>query len=152
FATDAKLNLSGENKADALVKNFGYAAFDYAGNSKTDLPVWRVARFGTMVNTSRTFLEQSGASIRISRAFPKTRIVRTYFQSWRVHQWMKNTLLFAPLVLGHRLNDWTLILTGLVAFLAFSLCASGMYIVNDLLDLEADRKHKWKRCRPFASG
>jgi 4-hydroxybenzoate polyprenyltransferase len=65
---------------------------------------------------------------------------------------LKNSLLFVPLVLSHHLSDGPLVVQALLAFIAFSLCASGVYLLNDLLDLPADRKHPRKHKRPFAAG
>ena len=72
-------------------------------------------------------------------------------RSLRVHQWVKNLLVLVPILLDHRLSDPDIVLRGLIAFLAFCLAASGGYVVNDLMDLEADRHHPGKRDRPFAS-
>jgi 4-hydroxybenzoate polyprenyltransferase len=69
----------------------------------------------------------------------------------RLHQWAKNVLLFVPVLLAHALSTSNLLRLAL-AFLSFSLCASATYIVNDLLDLDADRRHPHKRHRPFAAG
>lgn len=70
----------------------------------------------------------------------------------RPHQWVKNLLVFVPILLDHRLTQPEVIARGVIAFAAFCLAASGAYVVNDLLDLEADRSHPTKRYRPFASG
>jgi 4-hydroxybenzoate polyprenyltransferase len=70
----------------------------------------------------------------------------------RPHQWVKNLLVFLPAIAGHQLLDPNVFLRALTAFVLFSLCASGVYLVNDLLDLEADRKHPKKRDRPLAAG
>ena len=70
----------------------------------------------------------------------------------RVHQWLKNLLLFVPLIAAHdvyNLEAWGALV---LAFFSFSLCASSVYIANDLMDLESDRLHPRKRLRPFASG
>ena len=77
--------------------------------------------------------------------------LRTLVKAIRVHQWAKNTLIFLPLLLAHRVQPAAL-LAAVLAFACFSLCASATYIVNDLLDVEADRQHPRKRKRPFASG
>src|SRR5688572_8921156 len=69
----------------------------------------------------------------------------------RVHQWVKNLLVFVPILLDHRLSDPDVVLRGVIAFVTFCLAASGGYVVNDLMDLEADRHHPDKRDRPFAS-
>jgi 4-hydroxybenzoate polyprenyltransferase len=70
----------------------------------------------------------------------------------RPHQWVKNLLVFVPILLDHRLTQPEVVARGAIAFAAFCLAASGAYVVNDLLDLEADRSHPAKRYRPFASG
>jgi 4-hydroxybenzoate polyprenyltransferase len=70
----------------------------------------------------------------------------------RLHQWAKNVLMFVPLVLAHQALDPDKIGALLIGFLAFSLCASSVYLLNDLLDLGVDRLHPRKRTRPFASG
>ena len=76
---------------------------------------------------------------------------RAVLKALRPHQWMKNVLIFLPLVAAHDFSAWRII-TCLLAFVAFSLAASSVYVLNDLLDLAADRAHPRKRKRPFASG
>jgi 4-hydroxybenzoate polyprenyltransferase len=76
----------------------------------------------------------------------------SFLQALRIHQWLKNTLLFVPLLTSHKLTEVGLVLQAGYAFMAFSLCASSVYIVNDIRDLEADRQHPHKRSRPFAAG
>ena len=73
-------------------------------------------------------------------------------QALRVHQWVKNLLLFVPVLLDHKILDLPVVSKALVAFAAFCCAASGAYILNDLLDSEADRRHTTKRHRPFAAG
>jgi 4-hydroxybenzoate polyprenyltransferase len=78
--------------------------------------------------------------------------LRDVIEAMRLYQWVKNLLIFAVLIANHTFTDlggWTR--TGL-AFLAFGLCASSVYLLNDLLDLQLDRLHARKRERPFASG
>jgi 4-hydroxybenzoate polyprenyltransferase len=70
----------------------------------------------------------------------------------RIHQWAKNGLIFVPLAASHRLQEAHVLGDGILAFLAFSLCASSVYLLNDMLDLAADREHHSKCNRPFASG
>lgn len=77
--------------------------------------------------------------------------VLALLQAMRVHQWVKNLLVLVPILLDHRLSDPDAMRCGLIAFLAFCLAASGGYVVNDLMDLQADRHHPAKRERPFAS-
>lgn len=70
----------------------------------------------------------------------------------RLHQWSKNALVFVPAVTSHRFADVPTLLAAGVAFLSFSLCASALYVVNDLMDLEADRRHPAKSKRSLAAG
>jgi 4-hydroxybenzoate polyprenyltransferase len=78
--------------------------------------------------------------------------IRAWARALRLHQWVKNALIFVPLLAAHKLTNFALLGRGLLAFLLFGLCASSVYLLNDLLDLEDDRHHKSKRNRPFASG
>ena len=75
-----------------------------------------------------------------------------FLRAIRMHQWLKNLLLLVPLIAAHRIDEVELLATALLAFFSFSLCASSAYVVNDLLDLRADRHHPRKRYRPFAAG
>ena len=78
--------------------------------------------------------------------------IRHAFAAMRPHQWVKNLLIFAPLILSFQFMDPGLVIKSLLAFIAFSLSASSLYIINDLLDIESDRLHPKKKSRPFASG
>ena len=69
----------------------------------------------------------------------------------RPHQWLKNLLALVPAVAAHRI-DWTTGRSVMLAFVGLSLCASGGYVVNDILDRNADRAHPRKRFRPIAAG
>jgi len=153
MASDGQLNLSGAHKADALEQRFGRGGFDYAGNSNVDLAVWRKARRAIVVNASADLPAKAAECCEVEAVFPA---LRQGASAWRrvlrVHQWLKNVLLFVPFVAGHQLADMDTWFTLLVAFFSFSLCASSVYIANDLFDLESDRQHSRKRTRPFASG
>lgn len=153
MASDGVLNLAGANKAAALERRFGRAGFDYAGNSGADLHVWRGARRAVVVNAAPALVAKAAAQCEVERIF--TAPARG-FSAWRrvlrVHQWMKNLLLFIPMLAAHQITDPATIAALLIAFIAFSLCASTVYIANDLLDLESDRQHPRKCKRPFASG
>lgn len=152
-ATRDGVNLKGSRKADRLVARFGEQGFDYAGNDAADVPVWKVARQGVVVSRKRRVLGAAAAATQVSRVFDTPRAgVFEHLKALRLHQWLKNVLIFLPLLAAQKLNDAALLLDGVLAFLAFSLCASSVYIVNDLLDLPSDRAHITKRVRPFASG
>jgi len=153
LASDGDVNLAGDRKAEALHGRFGKGGFDYVGNSGADLKVWRHARKAIVVNGRRGLARKAAALCRVEREFPpRQRGVAAWRKVLRVHQWLKNVLLFVPMMAAHRVTDVESWLTMLLAFVSFSLCASTVYIANDLLDLESDRAHPRKRLRPFASG
>ena len=153
MASDGRLNLGGRNKGDALAQRFGERGFDYAGNAHADLPVWQRARRAIVVNASPALLRKAGGLSEVEQVFPPRKMgVTAVRRVLRVHQWMKNLLLFVPLLAAHQLTSAVSWLQLALAFLSFSLCASTVYIANDLLDLESDRLHPRKRTRPFASG
>lgn len=152
-ASDGKNNLRGSHKGQALAARFGNQGFDYAGNSKTDLPVWRQARAAIVVNARPSLSDRARQMTEVSRTFDGTApFLPALFRALRPHQWVKNAIIFVPLLTAHQLSDRTLFLRAVLAFIAFCLCASGVYVLNDLLDLEADRHHAAKKLRPFAAG
>lgn len=152
-ATDASCNLSGSAKRDMLVQMFGDRGFDYAGNSNDDLLVWSAARQAYVVNASSATERRArkvGNVVGVLGSGQTT--LRDWGKALRVHQWLKNLLIFVPLLAAHRYTDPLLMFKALIAFFCFSLCASSVYVLNDLLDLCDDRHHIRKRSRPFASG
>ncbi|MET0981098.1 MAG: UbiA family prenyltransferase [Telluria sp.] len=153
MASDGAVNLAGANKAQELERRFGEGGFDYVGNSHADLKVWARARRAIVVNASGRLLRKAGEHCEVEQVFPKAQLgLRALAKVLRVHQWMKNLLLFIPLMAGHQFGNIDPWLALVLAFVSFSLCASTVYIANDLLDLESDRLHPRKRARPFASG
>ena len=153
MASDGILNLEGRHKAAALVDKFGYKGFDYAGNSIPDLHVWRHARKAILVNATSQLERDASAISQLDEVFEGLNSNMTaWFKAVRLHQWLKNLLLFIPLLAAHRLTEGEAWVSLTLAFVAFSLCASSVYIANDLLDLESDRQHPRKSKRPFASG
>lgn len=152
FASGPDLNLSGAAKAEALSAAFGKGGYDYAGNAEVDLAVWSQAGGVIAVNAAPALLRTVRA--RFPQALviaPRHTTLRDYRRVLRVHQWLKNLLVFIPAFTAHHFDIAT-VSACLVAFLSFSLCASSVYILNDLLDLRNDREHPSKRDRPFASG
>lgn len=153
LATDANRNLSAERKRDLLVELYGEGGFDYVGNSLDDLSVWAASRKAYVVNP------EAGVELR-AKAFGNVEQVivsnssnyKDWLKALRLHQWMKNALIFVPLLAAHQFTNLTLVWQGILAFLFFGLCASSVYLLNDLLDLADDRHHHSKRRRPFASG
>jgi len=153
MSSDGKTNLSGPLKAAALEKRFGTRGFDYVGNSTTDLAVWKVARRAIVVNAPASLAGKVLAVCEIEREFASEPLgPKDWLRMFRVHQWLKNLLLFVPLIAAHRIDELQAWMLLIAAMLSFSLCASSVYICNDLVDLESDRLHPRKRKRPFASG
>ncbi|ALA59073.1 UbiA family prenyltransferase [Nitrospira moscoviensis] len=153
MASDGTVNLAGPHKAEALVQRFGPAGFDYAGNSRADLSVWQWARRAIVVGSATAMAKHAALSGKVERVFPSP---AWDFTTWRrvlrLHQWLKNLLLGVPAVAAHQIADPGTWLAIVLAFISFSLCASAVYVTNDLLDLDSDRKHPHKVNRPFASG
>ena len=147
------INLTAHRKADRLVEIFGEGGFEYAGNCSEDLPIWRKASAAVLVNARRSAVRKAARLTKVSRKFerPSARIT-DYFEAMRLHQWLKNVLVFVPLLASHRVGDIGTIISAVLAFLAYGFCASSVYLLNDLLDLSADRAHPRKKHRPFASG
>lgn len=153
MGSDGITNLAGKHKAEALEQRFGRAGFDYVGNSHTDLQVWQGAHRAVVVNASEDLAKKVGGYCPVERVFsPPTVGFMAWSRMFRVHQWLKNSLLFVPLLAAHQLTNLETWLGLFFAFFSFSLCASSIYIANDLLDLESDRQHPRKCSRPFASG
>ena len=153
LASDGHRNLAGSHKADALVERFGERGFEYLGNALVDLKVWRHAAKATVVNAGESLVRRARGICDSVEHVPGQRPgLRVWLKALRLHQWLKNLLVFVPLLAAHRFTDQDAILLSCLAFLAFGLSASGVYVLNDLLDLEADRAHPRKRSRPFAAG
>jgi 4-hydroxybenzoate polyprenyltransferase len=154
WSTDGSNNLTGANKSAILQEHFGETGFSYIGNSVADLPALHDSEEPILANPTRKLRKHlSLGKIKPVRIFWARRsVARSVLQAIRVRQWCKNLLVFAPLALAHRFHSLTTILGVFLAFLSFSLAASATYVLNDLLDLEADRGHPQKRTRPFAAG
>lgn len=153
FASSVESNLSAKGKQGVLVSAYGEKGFDYVGNSRDDLVVWASSCQGYLVDPE---FGVEGAAKRLGNVHTVISKPDHPWQAWtrqlRLHQWVKNVLLFVPLLAAHRAGDLGLLLAGAVAFLVFGLCASSVYLLNDLLDLEDDRQQAKKRLRPLASG
>ena len=153
LASDGTTNLTGHNKLQSLQQRFAEQGFDYVGNARPDLPLLSHSGEAMVANPDlalQGLLKKHKVSV--ARRFDdRAPFPKTFLKTIRLHQWAKNVLIFVPMLLAHALR-LPLIIDAIVAFLCFSLCASATYIVNDLLDIEADRRHPKKRYRPFASG
>lgn len=146
-------NFSGKKKAAKLVERFGERGFAYIGNSSVDLPVWARAASGSIVSSDSRLIAQAQKTTTIDHVFAgPTFGASTWFQALRVKQWIKNLLIFVPLIAAHQITNPGHIVSSVIAFLAFAAAASSVYLTNDLLDLEADRQHPTKKNRPLAAG
>lgn len=153
LATETGRNLSGRAKRERLCEELGEGGFDYVGNAPVDLHIWSHARRAIVVDESGRLADQAARLTEVEQVFTVARpSLRIYARALRLHQWLKNVLLFVPLVAAHQLGDGSQVGAAMVAFLAFGFCASSVYLLNDLLDLPADRHHPRKCHRPLASG
>jgi 4-hydroxybenzoate polyprenyltransferase len=154
IGSDRGRNVTGDEKVRAIQERIGDTPFTYAGNSRADLRVWRHSQAAILVGAPRSCeRELRDAGIAVQREFGRTQLTwSALVRCLRVHQWSKNILVFVPILLAHRIGNPLVMGQALIAFLTLSLCASALYIVNDLLDLQADRLHPNKRRRPLASG
>jgi len=150
--SDDHINLSSSNKANELVRRYGEKGFDYVGNSHQDITVWKSARNAIVVG-SNALAAKAAASGPVAHHFHNRGAgPKIWIKGLRLHQWLKNLLVFLPLIGAHRWTDIHALSTAILAFISFGLSASAVYILNDLLDLESDRQHPRKRRRPFAAG
>jgi 4-hydroxybenzoate polyprenyltransferase len=152
IASDGRTNRIGASKLNAIHESIG-ARFAYVGDAPVDEPIWQHAAASVLVNAS------ARRTASLTRRIPFDLVLGVPERPWRglvralrPHQWTKNLLVFLPLISSHQVLNLTRLAESVVAFVAFSLLASSCYILNDLLDLEADRRHQDKRLRPFAAG
>lgn len=153
MASDGKTNLRNAAKREALNKRFGERRYDYAGNSTDDLGVWPGTREAVVVNAPESLARRAAENTKVGKTFfNQPAHLKPFARALRPHQWIKNLILFVPVLTAHRLEDKATLFQVGMAFVAFCLAASSVYLLNDLLDLDADRHHATKRNRPFASG
>ncbi|WP_316367806.1 UbiA family prenyltransferase [Candidatus Thiodiazotropha sp. CDECU1] len=154
LASDDQTNLSGQHKLEGLQRALGNQDFVYAANAMVDLRVWEGADSAVLVNPEPGVIEAVQDHVENPLVFetPDLNSVKNYIKALRFHQWLKNFLIFIPLLMAHKFYDLQLLSQVFVGFIAFGLCASSVYLLNDLLDLADDRQHPTKRHRPFAAG
>ena len=152
FASNDTRNLSGEAKARLLVARFGAQGFEYVGNSHRDLAVWAVSGGRIAVGAP------ARVAAELRRLDPDARLLpapggglRDWLKLFRVHQWTKNGLVFVPIFAAHLFTLFG-VTAAVTAALCFSLVASSIYVINDLVDVQSDRQHRSKKKRPLASG
>lgn len=152
FGSDGGHNLKGPNKAKFLVERYGEGGYDYMGDANADIPVWKTAGEAITVDAHRALqLKVEELGVRVQHISDPKPPLKPAIKALRTHQWLKNILIFLPAMLAQDFSAATLSKL-MFAFISFSLVASSVYVLNDLLDLDADRAHPRKRFRPFASG
>jgi phosphoglycolate phosphatase-like HAD superfamily hydrolase len=153
ICSDGHRNLTGKRKLAAIQSALEGKPFKYAGDSQADLEVWRGAQAAVIIGSDtgmRNAVEQIGISI--DKIFPRPRLsLGLVRKARRFHHWVKNILVFVPIVLAHRVLDRHVLVDGIRSFFALSFCSSALYLFNDLLDLPTDRESSRKRSRPLAS-
>ncbi|VAW65920.1 Integral membrane protein [hydrothermal vent metagenome] len=154
ISSDENNNLSGNKKLDAI-KNMltDNETFSYAGNENIDLKIFKYAESAIVVNADNSLLRKAEKLTEIEKNIPKKfSTLNSVIKAMRLHQWVKNVLIFVPLFAAQLWYQLDSILLTTLAFVMFGLTASSVYLLNDMLDLESDRRHPRKRNRPFASG
>ncbi len=151
YGSDGTVNLKGPRKAAFLSARFP-GGFVYMGDSGSDYAIWERAKQAVTVDVPGLLRSRVDAlAIASEHLTTRGSLVSAFWRALRPHQWLKNTLVFLPLLAAHQFDSVS-IGKAVLAFVAYSLVASSVYLLNDLLDLAADRAHPRKRARPFASG
>ena len=153
YGSSENTNYKGSMKAKLLNEVFGEKKYDYIGDSRADIKVWNNSSHAVVVDNPRLAKKTKAADI------PTTEIINekhppvySYLRMIRLHQWVKNLLIFVPLILSHSILELDKVMTTVYGFVLFSLAASGIYVFNDLIDLNNDRTHPQKSKRALASG
>jgi 4-hydroxybenzoate polyprenyltransferase len=153
LTSDETVNLSRDRKATELLARYGPQGFDYVGNSADDLPVFEQCRRAFLVSSKQRLRRQAGRRNKdVTFLDRPAGGVRAWMKALRLHQWLKNLLIFVPLLASGRFREADLLGHAVLAFASFSLFASAVYVINDMVDLQSDRLHRTKRNRPFANG
>ena len=148
-----EINLKGKNKLKVLIDRFGEKKFDYIRNSISDTVIFSLCRFSYLANVSALLKKKTKKISNLQFIWDRKNNPLLYFlKVIRPYQWMKNLLVFVPLITAHQFSSSNLIRQTIFAFVAFNLVASSGYLINDLSDLNSDRSHPRKRARPLASG
>ena len=149
LASNESTNLRHNQKLEAVKEK--YPVFAYAGNDSADFPIWDEAGEIILVNPSAAATK--AYAVKADHIFiDRSKCAHCFLKAMRPQQWLKNVLIFSPMVLAHRFADLQTMIQSVIAFFAFSFAASSIYLLNDLFDLSADQHHPRKRKRPFAAG
>ena len=153
IATTGRRNLKSRAKLASIRDSMGGGSFVYAGDSVADRPIWEAASASILVNASTADVDRQRQAGKLEKLVQtRNSRLRPFVRTMRPHQWAKNVLIFVPLLASHLYGSEGAVLQAMLGFVAFSLCASGVYFLNDLLDLDADRRHRSKQHRPLACG
>lgn len=155
LATNGSVHLVGSAKAAALQSRYGQNGFDYVGDSREDMAVFRICRKAYVASASPALArELQRANIAATFLYPdgSPRRWSGFLAAIRPKQWVKNVLVFVPLLLGHRFADPQGLINTIATCALLCLASSAVYLLNDIFDVEVDRQHHSKRRRPFASG
>ena len=153
LASSESRNLKGKKKLEAIVERQQGNAFSYIGNSTADFPIWEAAQEKILVATSASLGKRIKKTVGIDRTIGEPNsLFHALLRALRPHQAAKNALLFVGLITAHQLNNPEKLIPAILAFISFCFCASAVYLINDLVDLPADRVHPSKKNRPFAAG
>ena len=152
IASSPVINMEGQNKRRELDRAFASTGYAYIGNSRQDLPVWEGASSRLIANASKSLVEHLGRMGAVEHVFANRRSPLDLLRAIRIHQWVKNILVFVPVISAHKVTQLDSLWRSAAAFVIFSLVASSVYLLNDLADLNHDRRHPRKRNRPLAAG
>jgi 4-hydroxybenzoate polyprenyltransferase len=154
LATGHGINLGGKRKLRAILDAVGERPFAYVGNAREDFVIWTQSAAAYVVDPAPFVLSRLRRMGKVPVELIRTKppFLHSIVKALRLHQWLKNVLVFVPVIAAHKIDQWAPLSGALCMFLAFGLTASSIYLVNDLMDLDADRRHPRKRNRPFAAG
>lgn len=153
LASTSETNLSGSTKLDAIREDCAGAPFEYLGNDSADIPIWQEASVATLVQPSRGATSAvAGLGCKVKELEVERPGAGPAIKALRSYQWVKNALLWIPILLAHEFANVGKVTSVAIAFACFCAIASATYMLNDLLDIESDRRHERKRKRPFAAG
>lgn len=154
YATE-DFNLSSKRKALFLNGKFGKGNYEYIGNSKDDIAVWNNCSYAYCVTQNTSIINEIEVNKKqlVSGKQKKSFIerIKIVIKQLRCHQWAKNALIAVPVLSCAQIlpiHHYLMIASGIFAF---SLIASSVYIINDIIDLDNDRAHQTKCKRPIAS-
>lgn len=155
LASDGFQNNKGHEKLAMIERSFPGQPFDYCADSRSDIPLFKAARKGYLVGAGASLTTSVSSDVPVDLKFAKTNTgprFRYWLRAIRPRHWLKNLLVLVPFFSAFLVTETTLLLNALMAALAMCLAASSGYVINDLLDMQADRHHPRKFRRPFAMG